>query len=102
ENRAHIVDVAAELMFERGVAATSLKNLRESAEVSGSQLAHYFQDKRDLTRQVVTARRNEVMDFHTQPELGALDSLDALQAWARACSAEAETVYRRGGCVYGS
>ena len=102
ENRARIVNVAAELMFEHGVAATSLKNLRESAGVSGSQLTHYFQDKRDLTRQVVSARHNEVMAFHTQPSLGALDSIDALQAWARACSADAETVYRHGGCVYGS
>ena len=51
------------MMFEHGVAATSLKNLRESAGVSGSQLTHYFQDKRDLTRQVVSARHNEVMAF---------------------------------------
>jgi AcrR family transcriptional regulator len=102
EIRARIVDVAAKLMFENGVAATSLKSLREAAAVSGSQLAHYFQDKRDLTRQVVAARRNDVMAFHTQPQLGALDSLDALQAWAQACVAEVETVYRRGGCVYGS
>jgi TetR/AcrR family transcriptional regulator, transcriptional repressor for nem operon len=42
------------------------------------------------------------MAFHTQPRLGALGSLDALQAWADACAADAETVYRRGGCVYGS
>jgi AcrR family transcriptional regulator len=102
ENRARIVDVAAKLMFEHGVAATSLKNLRESAAVSGSQLAHYFQDKRNLTRQVIEARRKEVIAFHTQPQLGALDSLDALQAWAEACVADAETVFRRGGCVYGS
>jgi AcrR family transcriptional regulator len=102
ENRTRIVGVAAKLMFEHGVAATSLKTLRESAKVSGSQLAHYFEDKRDLTRQVVSARRNEVMAFHTQPQFGTFDSLDALQAWARACEAEADTVYRCGGCVYGS
>jgi AcrR family transcriptional regulator len=102
EIRSRIVDIAARLMFEQGIAATSLKNLRESAEVSGSQLAHYFQDKRDLTRHVVMARHDQVMAFHSQPQLGALDSLNALQAWARACVSEAETVYRRGGCVYGS
>jgi AcrR family transcriptional regulator len=102
EIRARIVDVAAKLMFEQGVAATSLKSLRDSAAVSGSQLAHYFQDKRDLTRQVIAARRNDVMVFHSQPQLGALDSLDALQAWAAACVADVETVYRRGGCIYGS
>jgi AcrR family transcriptional regulator len=102
EIRARIVDVAARLMFERGVAATSLKNLRASAAVSGSQLAHYFQDKRDLTREVIASRRNDVMTFHAQPQLGSLDSVEALQAWADACVADVETVYRRGGCVYGS
>jgi AcrR family transcriptional regulator len=102
EIRARIVDAAAKLMFEQGVAATSLQSLRDSAAISGSQLAHYFQDKRDLTRQVIAARRNDVMAFHSRPQLGALDSLDALQAWAEACVADIKTVYRRGGCVYGS
>lgn len=102
EIRARIVGVAAKLMFEHGVAATSMKNLRDSTAVSGSQLAHYFHDKRDLTRQVVAARRNDVIAFHSQPQLGALDSLGALRAWAEACVADIETVYRRGGCVYGS
>ncbi len=102
EIRSRIVDVAATLMFEHGVAATSLKSLRDSAAVSGSQLTHYFQDKRDLTRQVIAARRKEVMEFHTQPQLGALDSFKALRAWVAACVASVATVYRRGGCVYGS
>ena len=100
--RTRIVDVAAKLMFERGVAATSLKELRDSAAVSGSQLTHYFEDKRDLTRQVIAARRDDVMAFHTQRQLGGLDSVEALQAWADACVADVKTVYRRGGCVYGS
>jgi len=47
--------------------------------VSGSQIAHYFGDKRDLTRHVVAARRDDVQTFHTQPRLAALDSLEALQ-----------------------
>jgi len=102
EIRARIVDVAAKLMFERGVAATSLKRLRDSAEVSGSQLSHYFHDKQHLTSQVIAARRAEVMAFHRQPRLDALDSVRALQAWADACVGEVETVYRRGGCIYGS
>jgi AcrR family transcriptional regulator len=100
--REHIVDATAELMFEHGVEGTSLENVRSSAGVSGSQLAHYFADKRDLTRQVIAARRGDVRDFHTQRRLGALDSIEALQAWADACVADVDTVYRCGGCVYGS
>ncbi len=100
--RARIVHAAAKLMFERGVANTSIDEVRSTAGVGGSQISHYFRDKRDLTRQVIAARRDDVVAFHTQPQLGALDSLDALQAWADACVADIDTVYRLGGCVYGS
>jgi TetR/AcrR family transcriptional regulator, transcriptional repressor for nem operon len=100
--RARIVGAAARLMFEQGVANTSIDEVRSTAGVGGSQISHYFRDKRDLTRQVIASRRNDVVTFHTQPRLGALDSLDDLQAWADACVADIDTVYRVGGCVYGS
>lgn len=100
--RARIVDVAARLMFERGVAGTSIDEVRNRAAVSGSQISHYFDDKRDLTRQVIAARHNDVQEFHTRRQFGALDSLEALQAWTDSCLANVDSVYRRGGCVYGS
>jgi AcrR family transcriptional regulator len=89
-------------MFERGIANTSIDQVRRTAGVGGSQISHYFRDKRDLTRHVVAARRDEVQAFHTQPQLSALDSIDALQAWADACVSDIDAVYRVGGCVYGS
>jgi TetR/AcrR family transcriptional repressor of nem operon len=100
--RARIVGVAARLMFERGVANTSIDEVRTTAGVGGSQISHYFRDKRDLIRQVIASRRGDVVAFHTQAPLGALDSVDALQAWADACVADIDTVYRQGGCIYGS
>jgi TetR/AcrR family transcriptional regulator, transcriptional repressor for nem operon len=100
--RARIIEVAARLMFERGVANTSIDEVRSSAGVGGSQISHYFRDKRDLTREVIAARRDNVVEFHTQPRLGALDTIEALQAWADACIDDIDTVYRLGGCVYGS
>jgi TetR/AcrR family transcriptional regulator, transcriptional repressor for nem operon len=100
--RARIVNVAARLMFERGVAGTSIEEVRNTAAVSGSQISHYFHDKRDLTRQVIAARCNDVREFHAQPRLETLDSFEALQAWADANIADVNAVYRRGGCVYGS
>jgi AcrR family transcriptional regulator len=99
--RARIVERAAQLMFERGVNGTSLDDVRKAVKVSGSQLTHYFFDKRELTRQVIASRANDVISFHTQPQLGQLDSLRTLRAWADACIAD-EDVYLRGGCVYGS
>src|ERR1700739_947475 len=89
-------------MFERCVANTSIDEVRRTAGVGGSQISHYFQDKRDLTRNVVAARRSGVQAFHTQPRLKALDSLDALQAWADACVSDFDAVYRVGGCIYGA
>lgn len=100
--RARIIDAAARLIFERGVANTSIDDVRHSAGVGGSQISHYFRDKHTLTRQVIAARRDYVLDFHTQPQLGALDTFEALQRWADACVANTDNVYRRGGCVYGS
>jgi TetR/AcrR family transcriptional repressor of nem operon len=100
--RARIIDVAARLMFERGVNGTSIDEVRAAAAVSGSQISHYFDDKRDLTRNVIGARRIHVREFHIQPQLGALDSFAALDAWVEANLADLDPVYRKGGCVYGS
>jgi TetR/AcrR family transcriptional regulator, transcriptional repressor for nem operon len=100
--RARIIDVAARLMFQRGVGGTSIDEVRTEAAVSGSQISHYFSDKRDLTRNVISARRSHLRDFHAQPQLGALDSFAALDAWVEAILADLDPVYRQGGCVYGS
>lgn len=100
--RARIVDGAAELMFQNGVGGTTLDDVRKAVGVSGSQIAHYFHDKRDLTRQVIAARAQDVLSFHKRPELAALGSVAALRAWAKACERQLETVYLRGGCIYGS
>lgn len=100
--RGRIIEVAARLMFERGIANTSIDQIRRAAEVGGSQISHYFHDKRELTRHVIDTRRNDVQDFHTQRKFAALDSIDALQEWADACVSDIDAVYRIGGCVYGS
>jgi AcrR family transcriptional regulator len=100
--RGRIVKTAARLMFEHGVTGTSIDEVRSAGSVSGSQIAHYFRDKRDLTRQVIAVRREDVMAFHAQPQLGKLDDVHALQAWADASVADVEVVYRKGGCVFGS
>ncbi|MGA8332170.1 MAG: TetR family transcriptional regulator [Mycobacterium sp.] len=100
--RDSIVDAAAQLMFQHGVGGTSVDDVRRTATVSGSQISHYFDDRRDLIRHVIAARRNDVQHFHTQPRLGALDSLDALGSWVEANMADVDSVYRKGGCIYGS
>lgn len=100
--RARIIDGAAELIFEHGVNGTSLDDVRRAVGVSGSQISHYFTDKQDLTRQVVAARTDFVVAFHTQEALGHLDTLESLRAWADLCWTQDGENYLRIGCVYGS
>ena len=102
ETRARIVDATADLMFQRGATGTSVEDVRVAAGVSGSQISHYFQGKRDLTRAVIASRRGQVRGFHTDPRFGSFDSIGGLQTWADACIDDIDTVYRLGGCVYGS
>jgi AcrR family transcriptional regulator len=89
-------------MYERGVNGTSLDDVRKATGVSGSQISHYFEDKQDLTRQVIRARTDFVMAFHGQRQFGQLSSLASLRAWADACSKHARLDYMRRGCRYGS
>jgi AcrR family transcriptional regulator len=79
--RDRIVQVAAELILSDGLSALNMDALRKAASVSGSQLAHYFTDKRTLIRAVVARQINVVLDFHRQPKLGALDTFDDFERW---------------------
>lgn len=100
--RARIVEGAAELIRERGINGTSLDDVRKAVGASGSQMSHYFADKRDLVRQVVEARAAFVVEFHRQPKLGHLDNLWSLRRWADLWWIQAGPAYLRTGCIYGS
>jgi AcrR family transcriptional regulator len=80
--RDRIVKTAAELILSDGLSALNMDALRKAASVSGSQLAHYFTDKRALIRAVVARQINVVLDFHRQPKLRALDTFDDFERWA--------------------
>ena len=79
--RDRIVKVAAELILSEGLSALNMDALRKAASVSGSQLAHYFTDKRALIRAVVARQIDVVLDFHRQPKLRALDTFDDFERW---------------------
>ena len=99
--RAHIVAVAARLMFERGVAGTSVEDVYKAAGASSSQIYHYFGDRQGLIRAVVRHQAAAVIELQ-QPLLGKLDTLEALRAWA---DFHIEIQKRResvGGCAFGA
>jgi TetR/AcrR family transcriptional regulator, transcriptional repressor for nem operon len=77
--RDRIVDAATTLIFEGGVAGTSLDDVRAAANVSKSQLYHYFADKDDLVHVVIDRTVQGVLD--AQPRLDDLSSWAAIRAW---------------------
>jgi AcrR family transcriptional regulator len=79
--RDRIVQVAAEMILSEGLSALNMDALRKAASVSGSQLAHYFTDKRALIRAIVARQIAVVLDFHRQPKLRALDTFDDFERW---------------------
>ena len=72
--RERILQAAAELILAEGLSGLSLDKVRKAASVSGSQLTHYYADKRALIRAVITRQIEVVLDFHRQPKLGGLDT----------------------------
>ena len=100
--RERIVKVAADLIFRQGVAGTSIDDVRKAADVSGSQMTHYFQDKRSLVQAVIAWRAANVIALHQHPSLGELDSFEALEIWAELNVILQQKANCQGGCGLGS
>jgi AcrR family transcriptional regulator len=78
--RLRIIEAAATRIRTRGAAGTSIDDVRADARVSASQLYHYFSDKKELVRAVV-AHEAAIAVAEQQPQLGSLDSIEALRSW---------------------
>jgi TetR/AcrR family transcriptional regulator, transcriptional repressor for nem operon len=89
--RSRIVDAAARLIYERGVAGTTLEDIRSAAGVSGSQLSHYFAGKDELVQAVID-RQAEII----------ASSPAGLRAWRDMVIAQVESSQGKGGCPLGS
>jgi TetR/AcrR family transcriptional regulator, transcriptional repressor for nem operon len=97
--RARIIDAAARLVHERGVAGTTLEDIRASAEVSGSQLQHYFAGKDELVQAVIGHQAGTIARNQRQ---AGLASAAGLQAWRDMVITTAKDAGGRGGCPLGS
>jgi TetR/AcrR family transcriptional repressor of nem operon len=100
--RERITRIAADLIFTRGVAGTSIDDVRRAADVSGSQMTHYFTDKQSLVRAVVAWQAETVLELHQLPVLGELDTFEALDLWAELNIARQKRLACEGGCSFGS
>jgi TetR/AcrR family transcriptional regulator, transcriptional repressor for nem operon len=97
--RARIVAAAARLIHQRGVAATTLDDVKAAAQVSGSQLYHYFPDKDDLVQAVIDHQADTIAGNQRQADLG---SFDGLRAWRDTVISQAKRSNGKGGCPLGS
>jgi TetR/AcrR family transcriptional regulator, transcriptional repressor for nem operon len=96
--RARIVEEAAALIHERGVAATTLEDVKAAAEVSGSQLYHYFPDKDDLVQAVIDYHADAIVSRNRQ----VLGTANGVEAWRKMVIAAAKRTKAKGGCALGS
>ncbi len=97
--RQRIVDAAADLIFQQGVAHTTIEDVRAAADVSSSQLYHYFDDKPALVRAVVQHQADAIV---AGQETFDLTSLDGLRAWRDWVIEHQRELNCSGGCPIGS
>jgi TetR/AcrR family transcriptional repressor of nem operon len=95
--RERIVTAAADLIQERGVAATSIEDVLARAGASKSQLYHYFDDRSGLLRAVVVRNADGVLGG-----LRPLDSWKAIRSWFDELVELQVERRARGGCPIGS
>jgi AcrR family transcriptional regulator len=97
--RARIVEEAAGLIHERGVAGTTLDDVKAAAEVSGSQLYHYFPDKNELVQAVIDYQADTIVNNQRHADLG---SVKGVEAWRNMVITAAKRAEAKGGCPLGS
>ncbi|KUN03101.1 TetR family transcriptional regulator [Streptomyces yokosukanensis] len=79
--RSRIVEGAAEVLRERGIAAATLDDIMARTSTSKSQLFHYFPTGKDeLLLAVARFEADQVLEDQ-QPYLGRLDSWEAWEQW---------------------
>ncbi|HEY5439531.1 MAG TPA: TetR/AcrR family transcriptional regulator [Acidimicrobiales bacterium] len=96
--RARIVEEAAALIHERGVAGTTLEDVKLAAKVSGSQMYHFFPDKNELVQAVIDYQAETIV--HHQGLV--LSSANGVEAWRNMVIAAAKQTKAIGGCPLGS
>jgi TetR/AcrR family transcriptional repressor of nem operon len=80
ETRARILDTAATLFYTRGVASTSLTDIRTAGGISESQLSDHFPDKTTLIHAVIRVQSQYVL-AREKGRLGEVTSLTGLWRW---------------------
>jgi AcrR family transcriptional regulator len=99
--RARIVETAADLMYARGVGATTLDDVVAAAGVSKSQLYHHFEGKAMLVRAVIDLTGERVL-AREQDALGSVSSIAGLKRWRDTLVQTNALRHGAYGCALGS
>jgi TetR/AcrR family transcriptional repressor of nem operon len=99
--RERIVQAAAELVAEKGVAGVSLDDVMARTGASRSQLYHYFEDREDLIHAVIDVTCEAVLNAQGE-RLRHLDSWAGLDRWFDALVQLQIARHACGGCPLGS
>jgi AcrR family transcriptional regulator len=99
--RARIVEAAARLMYEKGVAATSVDQICVAAEVGKSQIYHYFKDKSELVRGVIDLHTRSVLTVQA-PLLSEVRDWDGWRVWRDEIVELQRRIDYWGACPLGS
>src|ERR1700742_2480857 len=96
--RTRIVEEAAALIHERGVAGTTLEDVKVAADVSGSQMYHYVPDKNELVQAVIDYQADTIVSHQGH----VLSSANGVEAWRDMVITAAKLTKAKGGCPLGS
>jgi AcrR family transcriptional regulator len=99
--RDRIVQAAADLMYVKGVHATTLDDIRAATGTSKSQLYRHFPDKDSLVHAVIALRGQQIIERETQ-RLGRFSSFSGLVRWRNALVQVNSLQNGAYGCALGS
>lgn len=95
--RARILRAATELVSQRGIAGTSLDDVRDLASASKSQLYLYFPDRDALMREVAGSTCDTVVESQAEI-LAGFDSIDGIKRYLGAIVSLQVQLERPTGC----
>src|ERR1700761_7777847 len=99
--RARIVKAAADLMYVKGVTATTLDDVRAASGTSKSQLYRHFPDKDALVHAVVTTQSQTIL-AREHAQLDRLNSFAGLVRWRNVLTELNRLQHGAHGCALGS
>lgn len=101
KTRARIVTAAANLMYVRGVGATTLDDVIAASGVSKSQLYHHFAGKEALVRAVIDRTGERIIE-RERDALGRVSTIAGLRRWRDALVQNNALQHGAYGCALGS